>query len=809
MEPSGVRQPLVYVLGEAPSAADDRAGMHFSDVELIHDYVYEEWGVRWNYCVRTHPGDRAPNAVEMECCRPSVEEDIAKSKPAIIIGIGNTPLRWMLDMQNPRIDQWAGRYIPVEIKNHKCWFFPVQDHKKVLETLKWGHSAGKYGSEAEFSFAMTMQRAFELAGQLDDPQVHSIEQIKKGIECIHDIDRIVELLAEASQEHIAGFDYETNALRPYAKDAKVLTIAVSTRSGTFAFPYLHSQAIWTEPQLAQIDKAWRKFLRSSRCRKISHNLAFELEWSAVKWGEDLLWQQWEDSLGQAYILDERRGTVSLEFQCLQYFGFNIKKISNVDTLNLDNTPLDDVLVYNAIDAKYHRKLYLQQRDRLIEEGLEDVYRHQVDRISAIVHGQMAGVPVDQSVSRALEKKFTKELVRIEKEINESAEGKKFISQNGFAYRPASPFDVRKMFKIMGKRVDKTDEKAIAKTKHPIARNTIAWRKANKLLGTYVKPCRTGSELLYPDGKLHPIINAASTVTWRTSSEHPNIQNFPKRAGKGIEARSQIRVDEDHWIVAFDYAGIQARNVAMESKDKALVKAFWNRYDVHTTWMERLIKLCPTWYSKKKGDVKEHRSEAKNAFVFPSLFGARPASIARTLNVDEAIAQRLQDEFWGEFPDIHRWHKECHEFYREHGYVTGLSGFRRRAPIDPNQLINAPIQGDESRIVMDAMIRLSKLGIPTNMEIHDDLTFIWHKKDVDKNMEIVVTEMTKVVFDWINVPIAVEAGIGREWALIKPIGEFASDTWKGSFDKTVLHKIDPNKGSWSDGTGWSAVAKDKK
>ncbi len=69
----------------------------------------------------------------------------------------------------------------------------------------------------------------------------------------------------------------------------------------------------------------------------------------------------------------------------------------------------------------------------------------------------------------------------------------------------------------------------------------------------------------------------------------------------------------------------------------------------------------------------------------------------------------------------------HKNYQCTGYVTGLSGFRRRAPFGLNELINVPIQADEGCMVLDAMSRLSELGDPrfqAALEIHDDLTFIW-------------------------------------------------------------------------------------
>jgi DNA polymerase I-like protein with 3'-5' exonuclease and polymerase domains len=179
--------------------------------------------------------------------------------------------------------------------------------------------------------------------------------------------------------------------------------------------------------------------------------------------------------------------------------------------------------------------------------------------------------------------------------------------------------------------------------------------------------------------------------------------------------------------------------------------------------------------------KDGRSSIKNGFVFPSFFGAQSKSIAVSINaipgvrktMPVEVVQELQDDLFNQFPDIKKWQLKLKNFYEKNGYVTGHSGFKRRAPISYNQLINSPIQGDESIIVLSAHIALVKLGLIPMMEIHDDLTFLWKHEDVERNSEIVITEMLKHRFDWINVPLVVERSIGDDWANCEKAGEFES------------------------------------
>ena len=176
-------------------------------------------------------------------------------------------------------------------------------------------------------------------------------------------------------------------------------------------------------------------------------------------------------------------------------------------------------------------------------------------------------------------------------------------------------------------------------------------------------------------------------------------------------------------------------------------------------------------------MKIFRQIAKNQFVFASFFGAGVAKISAGLEIPEEVGRELQGDFFREFSDVKRWHERIRKDYQKNGYVTGLSGFRRRAPIAPTQIINTPIQSDESIIVCNAMSRLSELGkleLQPNFEVHDDLSYVWEEADIEKNSEVVIREMTRIVLPWCGiVPIQVEMSIGSDWASLKEVGKYTS------------------------------------
>jgi DNA polymerase-1 len=287
--------------------------------------------------------------------------------------------------------------------------------------------------------------------------------------------------------------------------------------------------------------------------------------------------------------------------------------------------------------------------------------------------------------------------------------------------------------------------------------------------------------------LHPSLLVNRVRTWRSSSEEPNIQNFPKHDEQHKEIRDTVEAPPGHCIVAFDFGQIQARNVAQESDDKALVESMWQRHDIHADWRDRLLQLHPDWAAEglakvlaDKALLKHYRQEAKNKFVFASFFGASGRSVAGYLGVPERVGEQLSEEFWDKFSGVKRWHQQLHRFYDDYGYVTGLTGFRRYAPVARTEIINTPIQSDEAMIVFDAYCRLVESQEPQfvpNLMVHDDLTFVWPKDKIDAYAEHVIGAMLNCSLPWAHkVPVLVEMSVGRVWSQLQEAGAYESDRW---------------------------------
>lgn len=810
MDPTGPADAPLYFLGEAPGKTEIEEGKQFvgDSGRLLREHLPRGASkhIRWNNVVNSRPpGNRTPEATEISCCAPRVEGDIAATKPLAIVGFGNVPLEWVSGFSG--VTLWRGRRMPVRVGGHACWYYPMLHPSYLLRNRR---REGAW-SEEERMFDHDMRRIFDELPDLVDADPHTPARARSNVELItaggeEGLDQIRQALQWAAAQDVIGLDYETNCLRPYAPGAKILTVSVGTADKAYAWPIRHREAPWSDRELDRLDGLWRRFILRGRCAKTVHNLAFELEWTAHFYGADLIRAgRWEDTANQAAVLDERRGKnkpgcFSLEFLVQQYFGINLKQLSGVNRKKLDNTPLDTVLLYNGMDAKYHAGLWHAQQERIEQDELQEPYRLAVRRVPTVVAAQVRGVPVDQSVVHKLQDEYTEKLQGVEDELRALPITDKFRSRTGRPFNPLSNKDVLYLMQDMLGRDEvriaerysdeyrySVDEKVLSQIDHPIAELLLRIRKFTKRKSTYIDPLdiEYKDSVVFPDGLLHTQFNTFFAETGRLSSEEPNLQNFPKRDDEAKVVRRPIVAAKGCTILAFDYGQIEARVIAMFTKDKVFCKALWENYDVHMEWAERLAHAYPSRIGgrkmlKDKGAMKKFRTDVKNQWTFPLFFGARLESAAGYLKIPEAVIKPEYEEFWRIFSGVKDWQEQQLEHYREHGWVACLTGRRRHGPLSTNQVYNTPVQGTAAEIVMDGMCRLSESGDPDlqpEINIHDDLTFVRVPiESVDVVAEKVLDTMLAVPFEWVNVPITVEMSEGPNWMSLEDVGAFSSAEW---------------------------------
>src|ERR1035437_316491 len=129
MKATGAKEPIIYITGEAPGKDEDSRGEQFIGKTgrmlrgVLREYL-DGCPIRWNNTCRCRPPlNRTPKREEWERCRHSVEADIEKTKPTVLVGVGGVALEWATGEK--AITKWRGKFIPIKIGSHKCWFYPI------------------------------------------------------------------------------------------------------------------------------------------------------------------------------------------------------------------------------------------------------------------------------------------------------------------------------------------------------------------------------------------------------------------------------------------------------------------------------------------------------------------------------------------------------------------------------------------------------------------------------------------------------------------------------------------------------------
>ena len=818
IQPGGSDDPTVYILGETPGDRDREKQTPFSGSvgQVLWRTIPKRWHhrVRTNNIIRTRPANgQDPTWQAVECCRPSVRDDIAEHAPKILLALGTQALHWLAPGAGS-INDWRGRRLPVVVGDHTCWVYPIMHPSYILrsglprrgvrnpdpsESRDWFRAPLETNDGRVFM--RDIERALKSVRGLDTPHVTQPGEMGDGVEIYDgsggtsDLQRIQSAL-QAMANQTTAVDIETNCLRPYKAGSKLLSIAVSTGDRAVAFALDHRESKWPLTLRPKLDVLVNEYLASPGT-KVAHNVQFEMEWFLEKYDRDsTLYADWSDTMVQAFVLDERRTGLSLDSLCLQYFGFNLKDISKLNRKNLDTEPLAQVLPYNAWDAKYTALMHEIQHELIEVDGLQGIYAEQVRRLRTLVLSQSKGVLVDQTAALAHQERLQAELEKVERKVAKSQAVQQYKQYTKSDYHITSTQHTAVLLRdVLGyQSVAETASGAystavdvLEQIPHPIAALILKHRRLSKLKSTYIDPLVPGGDLVYPDGRIHCNFNTVFTRTGRLSSNDPNMQNMPKRKDRWV--RGLIVPPPDHVILAIDYGQAEPRVVAMASRDKAFIKVLWEGYDIHEEWTDRLIKADKnvlSRYADKEDPWKELRSDVKQHFVLASLYGAQPKSVAHNLQVEEYVTTKLQNTFFEMFPDIKQWHKRIMQVYEQEGYVECLTGRRRHAPLEINKIINTTAQGTAADIVVDAMNRLSEHALETGddtyqptINVHDELVFEIPVEEAERYTTEIITFMIDVPYSWAKVvPIQLEAQYGYDWGEMEYLGTFDSNKWLG-------------------------------
>jgi len=626
-------------------------------------------------------------------------------------------------------------------------------------------------------------------------------------------DQMIESFKLLSKSQYVACDVETYPLKVYAKDAVMVSMALSNGTHTFSYPLFHPQTPNSFP-VAEFFVQFNEFAKNTEL--IFHNSPFDQEWIVEYLDDDFLFSnKRHDTMAQAYLLNDvpNRGK-SLNELCRKHFGFDLKELSAGTYSSIDDlrqVAIESVLKYNGLDAKYTYKIFFVQKKLIEEQKLP--YDHQIDLACSAVLLQRAGLPLNEAF---IEKETLIQKTRLDNELakfNSLPEVQLFKAKNGGVCNPQSPTDMKNLFYNylnVPKTQESIDDPFLQTRKNcPVSLQLMEYREVAKLFGTYIAPIspkcghHNAGKQIWPDGKLHASFNVYVTATGRLSSDSPNMQNWPKRDGNDF-MREAITAPPGHVFVSIDFGQIEYRVIAALSKDPVMIDAILNGLDIHGWWANRLDEMFPGMFLKKQGlpctkhidhscacdkcEFKAFRNKCKNGLVFPLCFGSLFESIGENMGIadNEAAYKSIGNEFWSKHKVVNQWQENLLIQMNKLNYIENAFGRRYRGPLKRQQIINYPIQGTASDIVTHAMVRLCKLSVKSKIKflqprinIHDDLCFFIPEESLnDALAEIIPVMLDTTQLPFMPVPLLAEVAVGTHWANTKEIGTFSSQDLYG-------------------------------
>lgn len=376
---------------------------------------------------------------------------------------------------------------------------------------------------------------------------------------------------------------------------------------------------------------------------------------------------------------------------------------------------------------------------------------------------------------------------------------------------------------------------------PFMAKIKSFRELGKALGQYLIPF---VEDVGSDGTLKPKFDQFSADTGRfsckTNSKPWKVKdggcrvpfqgipatydkNKPKCISKMRECIS-VR-DDDFWLAAIDYAGVELRLVTNLSLEPKWIDAFFScsecgkKYEMvegEDGFPIAPPSLCScgsdkigdlhtgtavAFYgegAKDRDDWKVLRGNGK-ACNFALCYGGTGKAVQRSIGCDAKEGDDKYKVFTKTYSGLTGWWGKQHNFGRENGFVKTAMGRVQPLPDinskefkfkskDERKALNGPIQGTSADVTKLAMSLIYEEVVKRDWEkkllmvltVHDEIVFEIHKSILKEAIELISNLMTKngVIkkMQW-PIPLLVDVELGKNWSVpydLKDIKEGKGD-----------------------------------
>lgn len=829
--------------------------------QITHDdtRISENYQVRYTNVVRCWPwkmpngSQKTPTIPEAKHCAGFLTDEIKKTKPKLIVPLGAIALKTIMGTNKASLKKMNGRLLKTKIHGRTVYVFPVYHPAYILRN---DHLSADYIDQFEEidGFLKQLKKTGKIKRKKASTDNYKIcTNFKEAMRVIKRIRNEKKKVAYDIEAAVSfkrrNGDTSPNA---YVRKGKIALIGLCNKPGeAYCIPYFHKEVPWSKTQRKKVRKALIALLQDPKVPKVAQNKKFDNSCFKSIWHVDI--KGVDDTMACHYATDETQGTHSLDhlaYEMVPHLAGYKEAIEDAEKeydYDFTRIPLDHGGIYNCKDVDVtlqvsntlDKKL---EKDPQLKRLAKSFLNRAIDALGVL---EQNGVMIDLDAAEDLRAKYVKQRNRVEKSLRVLPEVQRYQAARYRAiikkrkhgddapktYKARmgrlpktisekvkvnfnSTQQVRKiLYKYLGYPIEEakktntfeasTDKEMLIKfaseKKCRFSQMLMEFRLLDKIVGTYIDSI-VHDVMQMKDGLLHGSYSLTTTVTGRSSSKNPNLQNIPNKGNgdvkrmfvsrfksaydkKVISLLTQAVSGQKPWddviedlhdvgcILDYDYSQIELRILAIFSQDPTLLRIYREGGDVHLETTLAIFDMTrEDWDKLDKGEKKRRRTIAKRT-NFGTVYGSGAQGICDMLAkenppiyIDEDEAQKFIDRFFAKYKGARRWIDAVLRKLHKNGELrTKLGRLRRLPEVDSVQTSNqnraerqgpnALIQSAASDVTITALVILVELldelfaeqGLESKiiLTVHDSLVFDVKFGELQQVAELIEEVMSNV------------------------------------------------------------------
>jgi DNA polymerase I-like protein with 3'-5' exonuclease and polymerase domains len=395
---------------------------------------------------------------------------------------------------------------------------------------------------------------------------------------------------------------------------------------------------------------------------VIHNASFELRFLTAA---SIQLPQFEDTMQAAGLLlgTHRR---SLDDAAVEYLGIALPKgLQRSDWSAPHLSP--GQLAYAAIDAIVAFRLWLKLRVELLNKNRGGAYLLQRDVTPAVARMTARGILLDRSIHADLVTQWSDMLAKTrEAFVRMTGQQPPDTPNQVRAYLDqALPEPLRSQWPRTQNGLLSIRAAELRRVAHlPAIQPLLSIASLEKLLSAFGTDLAT--KISAKSGRLHPSYNIAAAKTGRFSSNHPNVQQLPKRSA--LEFRDCITAAPGSVLVVGDFNMMELRAAAAISGDPVMTADFANGIDLHRQQAAAMLGIA-------YDDVTSEARDRAKPVNFSMIYGAGAAGLVATawnnygVTLSLVEAEHARQSFLQRYATYANWMRVNHVLCTQRGAIV--------------------------------------------------------------------------------------------------------------------------------------------